>query len=897
MTPNPRPPRINIQGDYLSEKKGSASSAQPGSGNSFGSLDVVIPAHLLQTATNTVSKRDVGEVPNWEPQRQLSVRQNPLLRQLSAAVQRPQRPVAIQRSSTAPSVRSSRGPSRVVSRANSTAGGPRKPLPSEEKSRAVKRPEPINTRNTRDSWRLSFTPGDLDKLAISPRASQAGSPASDSFPVTEHAAYDFAKRPVSNPFADKHANASRRSSFGEAINPFLSRNNSSSSIDQHTRPEAAYKPRDVRERSNTLETIVNAVVPDALQKKLTNNAANTGGLARHSSMRKTFEQAKLRGQQLQRNKYAMVAFEYGIYLFLLCFIYFVLIGIPLWNGAVWWLYWVVANKFVFAGGFSITLGIGFFYAFAPLLIMFEKDPDPVEITTETKIQDNVKDTALLIPCYKSANLIAATLEAALKIFPASHIYVLANGNSPTPLDNTEEICLPYGVNHIWSPVGSKIVAQFVGCYAAKAFKNVLLIDDDCALPPDFPVVTDRLKGNIKCLGYTIKSVGPNGSKGNYCQQAQDLEYKLSGLQRDFAGRVGSATFPHGAIALWDRELLVKTFHEHPGFSVSEDWFFGHVARKLGSRITMCSQVFVETETPTSVFFSSGGSRGGFGEMTIFSQRFKRWNFFFVNGMWFNLAYIFGSWKLGWWEIGAKIFVFQEVYETLLYLLTPFVLPISFYVRPSFCGILLGATIVMYLINTIIFNEVHLRRKKERIDWFTVYVYYLPYKFVLTGINVASCYWSLYKYARYFAKRHPRVVEDEKAVEVVVRLEEDAYAAASGGLGRSLTVRKVAEIPVGRTSMSEESDSTAVQTRANTPQIGLNMHSDASLYEPYYHQDDLDFAGSGASTPARGLMTGYHAVDFAPASQASTPNNRSYAASMSSDYSMWDNGRASETRWL
>jgi hypothetical protein len=406
----------------------------------------------------------------------------------------------------------------------------------------------------------------------------------------------------------------------------------------------------------------------------------------------------------------------------------------------------------------------------------------------------------MIPCYKSAGLIANTLEAALKIFPASHIFVIANGNSDTPLDNTEEICRPYGVNHIWSPIGSKIVAQFVGCYAAKGFKNVLLIDDDCALPDNFPIVTDRMVGNVKCIGYTIKSVGPNSSKGNLCQQAQDLEYKLSGIQREFAGKVGSATFPHGAISLWDRELLIKTFHEHPGFSVSEDWFFGHVARQLGSRIKMCSQVFVETETPTAVFIAGGGSRGGFGEMTIFSQRFKRWNFFFVNGMYYNMAYIFGSWKLGWWEIGAKIFVFQEVYETLLYLLTPFILPISFYVRPAFCGYLLAATIVMYLINVIVFNEVHLRRKNERVGWVLLYVYYLPYKIVLTFVNVASCYWSLYKYARYFAKRHPKVIEDEKAVEVVIRLEED-QAAKQGGLGRRLTVRTVG----ARTSVDEEID--------------------------------------------------------------------------------------------
>jgi hypothetical protein len=49
--------------------------------------------------------------------------------------------------------------------------------------------------------------------------------------------------------------------------------------------------------------------------------------------------------------------------------------------------------------------------------------------------------------------------------------------------------------------------------------------------------------------------------------------------------------------------------------------------------------------------------------------------------------------------------------------------------------------------------------------------------------------SLYKYARYFAKRHPKVTEDEKAVEVVVRLEEDA-ASKRYGMGRHLTVRKM-----------------------------------------------------------------------------------------------------------
>ncbi|KAF3031809.1 hypothetical protein E8E11_002344 [Didymella keratinophila] len=245
-------------------------------------------------------------------------------------------------------------------------------------------------------------------------------------------------------------------------------------------------------------------------------------------------------------------------------------------------------------------------------------------------------------------------------------------------------------------------------------------------------------GNIKCIGYTIKSVGPQRSKGTLCQQAQDFEYKISGLQRDFAGRIGSASFPHGAIALWNRELLLRSFQEHPGYSVSEDWFFGHVARRLGSRITMCSQVFVETETPSAVFTSSG-SRGGFGEMTVFKQRFKRWNFFLVSGMYYNISYMLVSWKLGFREIGTKIFIFKEIYETILCLLAPFLLPIAFVVQPRFTGILLAATIAMYIVYTGVFNEIHLRRKNERVGSIAVYVYYPPYKILLTGIDVASCY--------------------------------------------------------------------------------------------------------------------------------------------------------------
>jgi hypothetical protein len=82
---------------------------------------------------------------------------------------------------------------------------------------------------------------------------------------------------------------------------------------------------------------------------------------------------------------------------------------------------------------------------------------------------------------------------------------------------------------------------------------------------------------------------------------------------------------------------------------------------------------------------------------------------------------------------------QEVYETLLYILAPFILPMSFLIEPIFTAILIGVTTGMYLVNAIIFNEIHLRVKKERVTLICM-LYYIPYKMVLTVINILSCYW-------------------------------------------------------------------------------------------------------------------------------------------------------------
>lgn len=61
---------------------------------------------------------------------------------------------------------------------------------------------------------------------------------------------------------------------------------------------------------------------------------------RRSSIYGIWEKAKKKQTKLERSKWAMLGFEYGVYLLLVLFTYFVLVGQPLWNGLTWYMWYV-----------------------------------------------------------------------------------------------------------------------------------------------------------------------------------------------------------------------------------------------------------------------------------------------------------------------------------------------------------------------------------------------------------------------------------------------------------------------------------------------------------------------------------------------------------------------------
>jgi len=373
-----------------------------------------------------------------------------------------------------------------------------------------------------------------------------------------------------------------------------------------------------------------------------------------------------RTKRLRRPMWFQHTFQYFVYALELAAVYLILVGKPLWDGVIYAFWKVYHSHFFVVAGVAIFIGTDLLFACAPILTTtYEPAPPSDDPDWHVHNAARTAETALIIPCYKSAGIIGTTLEAALRTFPARNIFVVNNGNFAAPVDNTEEVCTSYGVRHIWVPIGSKITAQYIGCAAAFEFKYALLIDDDVILPFPFPVVTDRIElgeldGLVKCIGYTISSCGPEGARGNFCQVAQDIEYKLSGLMRQFLGIWSSSNFPHGAICLWEQAFLAECFRKHPGYTISEDWFFGYICRIMGGRIKMCSEVFVKTETPAHLLNGRvKGERAGYGELTVTKQRF-RWNMLLVSRTWHNIRYIVFAWRLREYDLLIKLWIFREV---------------------------------------------------------------------------------------------------------------------------------------------------------------------------------------------------------------------------------------------
>lgn len=150
------------------------------------------------------------------------------------------------------------------------------------------------------------------------------------------------------------------------------------------------------------------------------------------------------------------------------------------------------------------------------------------------------------------------------------------------------------------------------------------------------------------------------------------------------------------------------------------------------------------------------------------------NFFYLYRLREDLNYLFFAWRLGRYELVTKLFILAEVYETFIYASRPFALPIALIVAPKIVGAVMGGLLAVYVLGAIFFNAVHLRRKKAMVAWKILPIYFMM-KMALTVVSTLSVYYSLYAYAAFFSRRHPRVTENYPALMAAKQCLDDDHA--------------------------------------------------------------------------------------------------------------------------
>ncbi|KAL4728139.1 hypothetical protein ACLX1H_004874 [Fusarium chlamydosporum] len=239
-------------------------------------------------------------------------------------------------------------------------------------------------------------------------------------------------------------------------------------------------------------------------------------------------------------------------------------------------------------------------------VVSEKSPNDLErgvvVTTATA---EAWETAFVIPCHNSdREALRKVIESAYPHFRPQDIFIIDNGRSRYPNDLSFRDWLK-GLHpdlvYIWSPIGSKNAAQFVGSLAAKNYRYILTTDDDVSLPDNYRHPTHLMNDQLRAVAFPLKGIDAEGNVPLGMVSWQDCEYRMAGLTKLAEDRTCGVNFPHGAGWFVDRDIFVELLSKfHPMDFIAEDANAGFAMMRLNKRIAFDAQVTLATEVPSTV---------------------------------------------------------------------------------------------------------------------------------------------------------------------------------------------------------------------------------------------------------------------------------------------------------
>ncbi|EXK23732.1 hypothetical protein FOMG_19506, partial [Fusarium oxysporum f. sp. melonis 26406] len=238
-------------------------------------------------------------------------------------------------------------------------------------------------------------------------------------------------------------------------------------------------------------------------------------------------------------------------------------------------------------------------------IINEKSPRDVERGVVITTTIEAWETAFVIPCHNSdREALLKVIRSAYPHFRPQDIFIIDNGRSRYPTDLSFRHWLKGlhpDIVYIWSPIGSKNAAQFVGSLAAKNYKYILTTDDDVSLPENYRHPVHLMNDQLRAVAFPLKGINAEGNVPFGMVSWQDCEYRMAGLTKLAEDRTCGVNFPHGAGWFVDRDIFVELLSKyHPMDFIAEDANAGFAMMRLNKRIAFDAQVTLATEVPSTV---------------------------------------------------------------------------------------------------------------------------------------------------------------------------------------------------------------------------------------------------------------------------------------------------------
>jgi len=390
-----------------------------------------------------------------------------------------------------------------------------------------------------------------------------------------------------------------------------------------------------------------------------------------------------------------------------------------------------------------------------------KVPDHI-LSDETFRRKEFLSVAIIIACHKSNDVIERTVRAALDHFPPQNIYVADNGNSPVPLDDTEQIVLEIDpmINYRWSSMGNKTLAQFLSVNTIMErddIKHVMIVDDDTKFPKNFKTYSEEINHVTKGVMFAIRGVEKDGSQDCVWTKWQDLEYKLGDLVKEIQCKYATVLFPHGAVSLWGKETLFEILGNHDTIFYADDVKMGIYLMLNGYRLYYNKDVIFDTIVPSSIVGESPN---------YYNQRVRSWDFSEHMCTYLHLKHTLFGYVRESWTRTVCMRVFQLY--VLVSILNDWVkIPLLFVYlghRPGFFIGMVLLNIVTVIVCILVWNYWTCRGQNEiQVDLiailtFPIYKMISSIARILSVFHCVFIYWPNYKYS---PCRKPAFIHEEQ----------------------------------------------------------------------------------------------------------------------------------------